>query len=686
MPAGGLISPKDILYTYSQSKNSVERNEQSIQNQNMNLFSIQNQNNKKEEKNIEITQGTYSISIGLENKEQKVNTITNLHKNEYNRYFNTGKLKQQSLKKSKKNIENFEWPKNTGPNKSEKICLTNNFNNCDIPENKREDCIGPSGGDKDTCLSNENCCYKESDNAPWCYKRSIDNQCNSVICPNDIDNIDTCGSLDKNIYIDKRRPYDFFVGTTLGNGIDSGDFSSLWDKYLYCGCQKNDPYAKYLDNSNCAYFNDCKNYIEATEKPLSSLFLWDIFAINNASKTYNDNINQYTKLFIGKTGICNKLLDIDKYEDCSSDENSNNAFKNCGAKNMGLCHYISEKSVLNNLPFQTSFCLGNGNAFYINGIPQHYYGTWFDGIQDYLPTWRWWSKQQTTKNEDDKYIESTVLSIDYSKSYYGGSSLKIDSKIGMNNTDFYLFKTQFSTKQDIKLKITLCGDDNYNSKISIGYTLASDGNIIDNPPIYYFNIDKVTKNWNTKEFIIKSTQNTNYISSLCLKTISDNNSKYTINIGKISLDYIHNIKPKKPYITNIEYYTQTYSKLTNYNVYWNSDTNYDYYNIYYGMYFVGRVFGNKNKNDKSDLVFNLQNMKKSFNSFRVEGVAQNGDIISSYYSDNLSKNIHILLILITLLSFSLIFIFKNKSFVEKFKVISYILIFILIITTVLQSF
>ena len=121
---------------------------------------------------------------------------------------------------------------------------------------------------------------------------------------------------------------------------------------------------------------------------------------------------------------------------------------------MGMSYYVPERSTITDLPFYTSFCMGNGENFYINGEAQLYLGSWIDNIQDYLPTWRWWSRQMT-KNFNNEYIESKILSLDYSTSFNGGSCLKVESVEGMVDTDFYLFKTQFSTNSPLELSITL---------------------------------------------------------------------------------------------------------------------------------------------------------------------------------------------------------------------------------------
>lgn len=680
MPASGVIDPTQILYTYSHSqnvKNDIVENYQTQLDEKQRAFNTGKLSHISL-KNIKENYSPTGPPGGQLNKLVSTNLLNNLSNN--------------SIKLYNINFSDSGWPKNTGPNDKENICLTSNMTDlCNISEENRKDCMPNYSGDnlEDDC-NNKGCCYQESDNAPWCYNKDSDS-CSSIICPNNPDDINTCGTLDKNGFISKLRPYDFFVGTSAENGLDSRNFSELWDQYLYCGPQTKDKdywFNKYgndvYTNSNAPYFKNCNNYLYAIEKPLSSLFLWNITScISKGGDTYNDKIKEGYKIFVGKTGLCNKNLEIDPYKNCSSDPD---IVGNCGGKEMGLANYVSERSTLNSLPFYTSFCTGNGDLFYINGEPQKYYGSWFDGIQDYLPTWTWWSKQRTIKIFGGKYLESEILSIDHSKAFYGGSCLKIESKIGMLDTEFYLYKTQFDTSKNIKLKITLCGEDNYDSKIMFGYTLASDGNIIDNPPIYYVDLGYISKDWKTKEFIINSQPN-NYISSLCLKANKPNdNINYKVYIGKISLEYESYIIHEKPYITKIDSYTQKDSKLTNYNIFWNCKCNeYEYYNIYYGNYFVGRVNANQNPNDKSDLVFNIQNMKKSYNDFKIEGITKSGKkySISTNYLVNNSIYLFILLFLLIIAVYGII---QKSEIIEKYKVLTYIIIFILSILILIQLF
>lgn len=599
--------------------------------------------------------------------------------------------------------ENFGWPKNTGLVGNYK-CLSSDLNcvNSDnlCTENTGQDCgcgDGKDCGNKNDCLSSDKCCFDDNKpkDKPWCYKKcsqdintttsdcfkpfnipygrqghddkvTCDNiknsgtgdwsqscvydekhdpkcyspqnnvqyiQTGNTICSNNNDlGNNQCGPLDKTYTIvPKNRAYDFYTGTDAENGLEQFR-SQKWAKNIYCGT-----------------FEGCQNNMYPTENPLASLFVWSanlelgLMGTSDPKRSYKMNSDYYRLLYIGKTGLCNKNLGIDPYTD---------------DVDMGMAYYVPERSTITDLPFYTSFCMGNGENFYINGEPQLYLGSWIDNIQDYLPTWRWWSKQMT-KNVNNEYIESKILSLDYSTSFNGGSCLKVESIEGMVDTDFYLFKTQFSTNLPLELSVTLKSEFDC-SNIMIGYTLKSNGNLVDSPQIYYFDIGKITNKWTKKTFLIKE-HTSDFINSICIKTKAPLFSTYKVYIGEICIDTSKYIL-SKPKIHKIESFTQKTSELTNFNIYFKPLEGVLYYNIYYGDYLVGRTYGcGYDLKDNSDMVFNVCNMQKSFNNFVVEAVGMNGKKRRSNMNNDLFSNTIFLLIFISLI-ICLIFIGKNINF------------------------
>ena len=542
---------------------------------------------------------------------------------------------QEATKGCVENYDNYGWPINTGPSvnkQSLSSSLSCGQSVCDIPLEKRQPGCTNNDSDKTTC-ENAGCCWAVNDNPklyPFCYKKKED-----VICPDN-----ECGGVDiTQSLIPKKRFLDFFVGTTAEKTFDNPNdwtygYTSLdqpepWDKYIYCGT-----------------FDNCNNYHEAITQPMSSFFLWQAnlsqsnMGANNG-RTYKMNTDLYQSLYSGKTGLVVHNLTTDPYTKVSD---------------MGISNFVPEKSTLSELPFHTSFCLGNGENFYIDGEPQLYYGSWTDNIQDYLPTWRWWPRQMTIKNETGQYIESMILGLDYSRSYNGGSCLKIESISGMGNTDFYLYKTQFNMDKKLKLVVCASSINECDKLIKIGYTLGSQGNLVDNPQIHYFTIGTLNKKWKHFTFDIEAKSN-DYISSICLFASKPQGESYKIFIGSISVIPDKFKHPKKPVIKSIDTYNVKDGTL-NYRLKWKQQSNILYYNVFCGKYYIGRIYGSGTfKISHKYIYYNVSNQPKNNNTFWIEGVSTNGH----KYSNKPLNPVLYFLLLCLFLGLVVYFIYYNMS-------------------------
>ena len=114
----------------------------------------------------------------------------------------------------------------------------------------------------------------------------------------------------------------------------------------------------------------------------------------------------------------------------------------------GISSFITAHSTLcwnlDDEPFVTFFNLGNGRFFNIDGLRRSD-NEWYNiGMQDYLPTWRWWLADRLLGNEADD-VPQTGLYVDftYADAYFGGSCISItgstdDEWLHLLKTDFRL--------------------------------------------------------------------------------------------------------------------------------------------------------------------------------------------------------------------------------------------------------
>jgi endo-beta-N-acetylglucosaminidase D len=143
----------------------------------------------------------------------------------------------------------------------------------------------------------------------------------------------------------------------------------------------------------------------------------------------------------------------------------------------GMSSFMTAKSTLSwdlaEEPFITYFNLGNGRFFNWKGERQHN-GEWYNiGVQDYLPTWRWWF---TTKllggNAEDVAENGLDAEFSWDEAWVGGSAVRV---FGSTTKEFlHLFKTQYTVKDgdvvtfryklaagsaDMKLVLTAVGSE-----------------------------------------------------------------------------------------------------------------------------------------------------------------------------------------------------------------------------------
>lgn len=89
----------------------------------------------------------------------------------------------------------------------------------------------------------------------------------------------------------------------------------------------------------------------------------------------------------------------------------------------GVGHYVPARSVINALPFETTFTVGQGKIFANNG--QQIQREWTDmGKQSIMPTWRW----ANTGNAP------VSVGFDFSRAYYGGNSIKLAGSLTATTT------------------------------------------------------------------------------------------------------------------------------------------------------------------------------------------------------------------------------------------------------------
>lgn len=209
---------------------------------------------------------------------------------------------------------------------------------------------------------------------------------------------------------------------------------------------------------------------------------------------------------------------------------------------MGISNMMVARSALSwdieQEPFVTYFNLGNGVSFNING-QKAFDGEWYNiGMQDYMPTWRWWfSKTFMGRGESEMPTQNVMdAKFTWDDAWFGGSCLQIFGKSGAEQY-LQLFKTKYAMKEGFKITVRYkvvagSGDIDLCTKVD-GEETNYSKSILEAA-----NVEE--DNWVEKTIEIKSSgRNSLNISGktlamigLCFKNTTDN---FAVRIGEISV-------------------------------------------------------------------------------------------------------------------------------------------------------
>ncbi len=132
----------------------------------------------------------------------------------------------------------------------------------------------------------------------------------------------------------------------------------------------------------------------------------------------------------------------------------------------GLANAIMERTTIQSKPFVTSFSAGLGKARYVNGEKRGTQDWYHRGMQNILPTWRWWietsnggvaSDLKVKYNWDDAYNFGTSLDISGKLNANSNYLMRLyKTKLPIANRDQLqlVYKTDFPGKMEVQLGVS----------------------------------------------------------------------------------------------------------------------------------------------------------------------------------------------------------------------------------------
>lgn len=246
-----------------------------------------------------------------------------------------------------------------------------------------------------------------------------------------------------------------------------------------------------------------------------------------------------TPFFKGKTPAGTATQDQLYWSGPNSDP-SNTAATTALPNWRGLAHYIPANSPITTLPFITHFNAGQGHLYKIGGNTLMT-GPWTNlSLQDILPTWRWLVTGSGTK---------ITPSLDFTESYYGGSSLKITGKLAANVTqEVKLYQTRLPVSSNTNFRIIYKPSAASAAQIRIGYAFE------DAPGTMYYTTAATASaaNWSTANFSLAAHAG----KALALITLQFTSpgaiDNYAVNIGRLEVSNGSAIVPSAPTNLSVE--------------------------------------------------------------------------------------------------------------------------------------
>lgn len=541
---------------------------------------------------------------------------------------------------------NAGWPNNLGPKFTKNNALQADFNcvkenftienygpndaQCqNIPKSDYQDCKQTT---QESC-NKAGCCWdpdgaKAGKHPYWCYKTKEDSQPDNVAS--------TCGSCDidenmLNIYknFPKNKSYKFFA-----TGLECGNFdvdiglnsvtpqmaSSGWLKDYYCGSQ------------NCPSLDK----VVGKQAPLTSLSFYGCGSFDASKFTFEKNV-------IATSGA---FFPPDRELPGDAPPPTDN-------KMHPLCYILPERSTLTTLPFYTSFDLGQGKSFCINGEIQKKYGSFSDHIQTQQPTFMFWPTKKKSGVE-------AMINLD--KPYMGGSSLRLKVLPKSEGVDFNLYKVKWSLEKDITISAMVCLDEVFNPPddmtFRLGYWHISNGN----KKVILGKSKIITDKWSEISFTIPASDG--YVGMITIG-ISGTNCDAICYVGSISAYYT---KPKIKQPENLQL------KISNTNqgeLSWKADPDVLMYYIYNEGEFIGRIKSGNNALDEP-IRYNIQNLSGNYS---VVPQSKIGEVSSDNISTFSTVSFSILLILLSLIILG--FLIMNKNTIKSTNKFLYSIIVII---------
>jgi len=233
----------------------------------------------------------------------------------------------------------------------------------------------------------------------------------------------------------------------------------------------------------------------------------------------------------------------------------------------GISGCVLERSVISQIPFMTSFCVGVGKYRFVNGEKRNVQDWYHSGVQSIMPTWRWWIENKGNLS----------VKINWEDAYNFGNSIKIYGKLSTGDHLMRLYKTMIPITDGGKLRLVY----KTSNKGSVQIKLATESNV--NGSMITLDAPVSTENnrWTIDEYDLSSLKGkTIYMVSLNMKTDVEV-AGYYLNLGGLAI-LPANYQPEALVVENLANETKLAEEQGDLRLTWDWENNvdFDHFDIY----------------------------------------------------------------------------------------------------------
>ena len=240
-----------------------------------------------------------------------------------------------------------------------------------------------------------------------------------------------------------------------------------------------------------------------------------------------------------------------------------------GSQWPGLANAIAERSAITTKPFVSSFSAGLGKYRFVDGVKLGTQDWYHRGMQDILPTWRWWIEN----NSDGLKID-----LDWDDAFNTGTSLKVTGTLTAQASHLTrLYKTKLAIANGDKFQLVYKGDI-ANTEVK----LATADNASSFSTFSLANATKQDVNGWTVATIDISSLNGKTLAIIALDFKSNAGGAFNVSLGQLGI-LPGNYAPAAVSVSNLKSQNELGDEISDIRLIWDSPkTNSDihHYNVY----------------------------------------------------------------------------------------------------------